>query len=245
MPCSEPLERQAGRSEALPVEGVFHFCHAAFGDRTGPGPTRSRRAVRRGGASSRRPCGAGSRAASVLSCGSGSAPQGDGSSSPAIRAATAATCSRLAAGPTQRTAAPPGRTRGRHHSAAVGGCARAFARATPAQSVGCSSARPQTTRAFGGAHCSRNSRLSPLGLEQHDFASRQRERERDAGRAAAGADIDDRPLEPLDELRRTERVVREHPAGLVEVGDRRQARRRDDGLEPRVESLLQAGRTTT
>ena len=39
---------------------------------------------------------------------------------------------------------------------AIGGWASAFATATPAQSSSCSSARPQTTRAFGGAQSSRN-----------------------------------------------------------------------------------------
>src|SRR5882762_557698 len=86
-------------------------------------------------------------------------PSGASSGSPAILLATAATRSASAEGPTHSTTAPPSRTSGRHHSAAVGGWASAFATATPAQSTACSSARPQTTRAFGGAQRSRNSHL--------------------------------------------------------------------------------------
>ncbi len=87
---------------------------------------------------------------------------------------------RSAEGPTQSTTAPPSRTSGRHHSAAVGGWASAFATATPAQSVSCSSARPQTTRAFAGANVSRNSHLRRSASSSTTSRSGERVRERDA-----------------------------------------------------------------
>ena len=76
-------------------------------------------------------------------------------------------------------------------------CASAFASATPNVSSSCSSARPQTTPSVRQlrAQRSRNVALAPLRLEQRHLALRQRSRERDPGRAAAGADVDDRPLE--------------------------------------------------
>ena len=149
------------------------------------------------------------------SCGAREARQGPRSSSPARRAATAATRARSAVGPTQSTTAPPSRTSGRHHSAAVGGCASALATATPAQSVSCSSARPQTTRAFGGADRSRNSHLRRSASSRTTSRSGQRVRERDPGRAATRADVHDRAVEARDELDPGERVVEQHPARLV------------------------------
>src|SRR5579884_4114508 len=91
------------------------------------------------------------------SFGSTSRPPWSSGSPPASRFDTRATRSTSAVSPTKRTAAPPGRTSARHHSAATGGGASAFAAATPNESGSCSSARPQTTRAFGGAHRSRKS----------------------------------------------------------------------------------------
>jgi hypothetical protein len=88
-----------------------------------------------------------------------SRPTCSSGSPPPSRAATRATFVTSAPSPTNRIAAPPGRTSARHHSAATGGGARAFAIATPKLSTGCSSARPQTTRAFGGAKRSRKSHL--------------------------------------------------------------------------------------
>src|ERR671924_1680399 len=74
------------------------------------------------------------------------------SGGPAARhSATRARTSTSALGPTQSTAAPPGRTSGRHHSAATGGSARALATATPQRSLPCSSARPQITRRLGSS----------------------------------------------------------------------------------------------
>ena len=138
-------------------------------------------------------------------------------------------------GPTQSTTAPPARTSGRHHSTAVGGCASAFATATPAQSVACSSARPQTTRAFAGAQASRNSHLRRSASSSTTSRSGKRVRERDARRAAARADVDDRSVEALDELAtaRSESSS-EHRARLGRGRDRGQAGRRDDGRQPVV-----------
>src|SRR5207244_12135699 len=58
-------------------------------------------------------------------------PGGLSPSPPPRRSATRATRSGRALAPTQRIAAPPGRTSGRHHSAATGGDASALATATP------------------------------------------------------------------------------------------------------------------
>ena len=94
---------------------------------------------------------------------------------PRDASATAATAARSAVGPTQSTTAPPSRTSGRHHSAAVGGCASAFATATPNVSSGCSSARPQTTRRFGQLRgpALEELALAALGLEQRHLARRE------------------------------------------------------------------------
>src|SRR5207244_1786066 len=85
-----------------------------------------------------------------------SRPGGLSTARAASRSATRAAAPTSALGPTYSTAAPPGATSGRHHSAATAGGASAFARATPYVSVSCSSARPCTTRAFGGAKRRRN-----------------------------------------------------------------------------------------
>src|SRR5450759_5236119 len=63
-----------------------------------------------------------------------------------MRATGARSCSSK---PTNRIAAPPGLTSGRHHSSATGGGASALATTTPKASTSCSSARPQTTLRFG------------------------------------------------------------------------------------------------
>jgi len=57
-------------------------------------------------------------------------PGGPASTSAAIFPATRATAPASADGPTHKMTAPPSSTRGRHHSAATGGCASAFATAT-------------------------------------------------------------------------------------------------------------------
>ena len=128
---------------------------------------------------------------------------------------------------------PPGRTSGRHHSAATGGGASALASATPAQSRSCSSARPQTTRAFAGAQRSRKSHLRRRGLEQDELAIGKRAGERDSRSAVARSDIDDRALVRRAELARAQRVVEEPAPGGVEI-ERGQPRRLDDRLQPGV-----------
>ena len=78
---------------------------------------------RRGGQASGRffatPSGGGSRPASLRLRDDDRPPRSSGSPPPSC-SATRATASRSALGPSQRTAAPPGRTSGRHHSTAVG-----------------------------------------------------------------------------------------------------------------------------
>ena len=151
----------------------------------------------------------------------------------------AATASGSADGPTHRTTAPPSATSGRHHSAATGGCASAFATATPYRSGACSSARPQITSRFGqlGRPALEELRLAPLGLEQGHLTLRQRRGERDSGRAAAAADVDDRPGETAYELEPGQRVVEQHAARLGRVAQRRQPGRREDGREPALEDV--------
>ena len=77
-----------------------------------------------------------------------------------VRTATRATASASADGPTQRIAAPPSATSGRHHSAATGGCASAFATATCNSLLLGSSARPQTTRRFGSSSVHRSRKFA-------------------------------------------------------------------------------------
>jgi hypothetical protein len=74
--------------------------------------------------------------------------------------------------------------------------------------------------------------LPPLRLQQHDLAVGQLVRKRDPGRSAAGADVDDRPVETPDEVERAKRVVEQHAPRFVEVAQRGQARCRDDRCEP-------------
>ena len=74
--------------------------------------------------------------------------------------------------------------------------------------------------------------LPLLRLEQHELPLRQGERERDPGRAAAGADVHDRPRLAPHELEPAQRIVQQHAPRLVEVADRGQPGRRDDSLEP-------------
>jgi len=58
-------------------------------------------------------------------------------------------------------------------------------------------------------------------------------RERDAGGAAAGADVDDRPLRVPQERDAAKRVLEQDEPGLVER-ERRQPGRRDDRAQPVV-----------
>ena len=131
-------------------------------------------------------------------------------------AATRATASRSAVGPSQRIAIPPGARAAastRRRSAAARAPSRARRRSA---STGCSSARPHTTRAFGGAQCSQEVALAPLRLEQRELALGQRERERDAGRAAARADVDDGTVDARARAsHRAQRVVEQHRPRLA------------------------------
>ena len=70
--------------------------------------------------------------------------------------------------------------------------------------------------------------LPALRLEQHELVPRQRERERDARRAAARADVDDRALEPAQQLDRPQRVLEQ-----------------DARARPRGESAVSPGVATT
>src|SRR5205807_2175828 len=130
----ERVDRPRHASKAIQARGRFLATPGRRGKPGGVGPS-LRRTSRPGGPSTRRA---------------------------ASRSATRETAPASAVGPTYSTAAPPGATRGRHHSAAVTGGARAFATATPYVSVSCSSARPCTTSAFGGAHRRRKSHLRPF-----------------------------------------------------------------------------------
>ncbi len=73
--------------------------------------------------------------------------------------------------------------------------------------------------------------LPALGIEQRYLAFRQRSRERNPRRAAARADVDQRPFEPLDKRHGPERVVPQHRARPLGVAQRCQPRRREDGAE--------------
>ena len=80
----------------------------------------------------------------------------------------------------------------------------------------------------------------PLGIAWYSFKLytmkstqlRERNRERDAGRAAAGADVDDRTRDAAEDLNRAQRIVQQHRASLHGLAQRGQAGRRDDRGEP-------------
>jgi hypothetical protein len=57
-------------------------------------------------------------------------------------------------------------------------------------------------------------------------------REWNPGCAASRADVDDRPVEPRDELNAAQRIVKQRAARGALVADRRQSRRRNDCGEP-------------
>ena len=178
-------------------------------------------------ASSRRRRGAGSPAVSVATLGSTDRPSwSSGRRAAELLRRHARACrdrrSRRARGSRRRRPA----TSGRHHSAATGGCASAFASATSHASSGCSSARPQTTRAFGGAHRRRKSHLRRSRLEQRHLAVGQRRRERNARRAAARADVD-------RSGRRTARRSAQ-PAAHPRAASRAHARRSRSAVRPGV-----------
>ena len=120
---------------------------------------------------------------------------------------TRASWSRSAVSPSQRIAAPPTRTSGRHHSAATGGCASAFAVATSQASSGCSSARPQTTLHVRRRPAAQEVALAPLGVEQRHLA---------LGSAAASGIPGEPPPEPTSTT---------GPSYCATQGTRAQARR--------------------
>ena len=76
--------------------------------------------------------------------------------------------------------------------------------------------------------------LALLRFEERHLAPRQRSREGNPRRAAARADVHERPAEAIDERNGPERVLPEHLPRAVEVAQRRQAGRRDNGFEPGV-----------
>jgi len=85
-------------------------------------------------------------------------------------------------------------------------------------------------------------RLAALGLEQGNLPTRERGRQRDPGRPAARADVDDRAVEAADEVEPGQGVVEEDAAGLGGVPQRGQARRLQNGGEPALEEIRQRGR---
>src|SRR5207248_9696090 len=70
--------------------------------------------------------------------------------------------------------------------------------------------------------------LAAVRLEQRHLALRKCERERDPGGAPARADVYDRALVTPYELEPAQRVVEQRAPRLLQVVDRRQARRGDD-----------------
>ena len=83
--------------------------------------------------------------------------------------------------------------------------------------------------------------LSPLGLEQGHVALGQRRRHRDPGRAAAGTDVDDRPVPTAYQLDRAQAVVQQDPPSLDRVVERGQAGRLEDRGEPALKALARVG----
>ena len=78
-------------------------------------------------------------------------------------------------------------------------------------------------------------RLPPLRFEQGHLSLGERRRERNPRRAAPGADVDDRAVEPLHVHEPAEGVVEQPHPSLVPVADRGQPGRLQDGLEPALE----------
>ena len=169
-----------------------------------------------------------------------------------------ATRSGSADSPTQSTTRPPSSTSGRHHSAAVGGCASAFATATPNRPGSCSSARPQTTERFGSS-------AAQVSRKRHLRRSASSSVTARSGSATASGIPGVPPPEPTSTIgavgrrRRAPRPAarrRAAPARAVAgIADRRQPRRRENRREPAVEDASAArgaaqsaerrGRTTT
>ena len=161
------------------------------------------------------------------------------------------TRSRSADGPTQSTTAPPSRTSGRHHSAAVGGwCERLRDRDSVRLERLLLGPAPDDLEVRQlGRPALEELALSPLCLEQRDGPLGERRGERDAGCPAARPDVHDRAVEARDEPDARKRVLEQDASRLVRVADRGEARRRDDRRQPPFQELAQSaerrGRTTT
>src|SRR5439155_23171274 len=80
--------------------------------------------------------------------------------------------------------------------------------------------------------------LAALGLDEHELLVGQRVRERDPRCAAARADVDDGPRQPLDQLDSAQRVLEQHAPRLAEVPQRGQTGRLDDGAQPAAKPLV-------
>ena len=151
-----------------------------------------------------------------------------------------ATCAASADGPTQRIAAPPSRTSGRHHSAAVGGWASAFATATPPSRLAAPLRDPRPPARSAGRTVSGS----------RTFAARRRAgRPRDpGGRARAGSPAHRRRSRRRRAGRRTRRTS-SRPASESSRRTRRAAAgsRRDvrPGVEARPRARRQASGSTT
>ena len=141
--------------------------------------------------------------------------------------------------PTQSTTAPPSRTSGRHHSAAVGGCASAFATATPKR-LGRLLLGPAPhdgeVRDLRPPSVSRKAHLRRSASSSVTGAVGERGGQRDPGRAPTRADVDDRRRpSAATSSDCPQRVVEQHAARGGGIAERGQARRRDDRREPAVE----------
>ncbi len=77
-----------------------------------------------------------------------------------------------------------------------------------------------------------------LRLEQDELPARQAVRERDPGRAVAGADVDDRAVIGRNEVRGTKRIFEQCGPGLLQV-ERGQPRGGNDSFEPALELVGQ------
>ena len=132
-------------------------------------------------------------------------------------------------------------TSGRHHSAATGGCASAFASATPEALDRLLLGAAPDDRRVRRRPLAEEVTLPALGIEQRHLAFRQRCRERNPRRAAARADVDQRPFEPLDERHGPERVVPQH----LPRPRRRRAALSAPASRGRRGGSRQPGRTTT
>src|SRR5207249_1069564 len=77
--------------------------------------------------------------------------------------------------------------------------------------------------------------LAPVRFEQVDPALGQRDCQWNSRNTTAGADVDDRAVEPCYELDSAQRVVEQHTARLVDVADRSESPRCDNRAQPTLE----------